>query len=74
MTTLNDVIETYGEPRAGSCGKSGYIPMKDFNEREPEFRAIMHLHGYRAIYRGPRRYHASMTRRADANFVVMYSV
>ena len=66
--------------KPGNCGRTGYIPMDFFNANELEIRKVMREHKLRAIYRGPRlsnnvKYKfsvPSMTRRCDAEFVVLY--
>lgn len=77
MKTLEDIQFIYGVGNRGTVAKSGYIPMRDFNEREAEFRIIMRKEELRAIYRGPRVSNncsgiPSMTRRCDATHVVLY--
>ncbi len=80
MKTLNDIQAKYGHGAPGTVAHTGYIPMKDFNENEEEFRVIMRYHNMRAIYRGPRVSNncesrfaiPSMTRRCDATHVVLY--
>ncbi len=80
MKTLNDIQAKYGHGNPGAAALTGYIPMRDFNENEAEFRAIMRPRGLRAIYRGPRVSNncesrfaiPSMTRRCDATHVVIY--
>lgn len=74
------VLQAAFPRKPGNCGRTGYIPMAFFEANEPEIRKVMHEHKLRAIYRGPRISNvlknrltkASMTRRCDAEFVVLY--
>jgi hypothetical protein len=56
---------------------TGYIPINWFDAYEDQVREVMRDNGLRSMYRGPRVSNnsldrASMTRRCDANFVVLY--
>lgn len=74
------VLQAAFPRKPGNCGRTGYIPMAFFEANEPEIRKVMREHKLRAIYRGPRlsnnvKYRfsvPSMTRRCDAEFVVLY--
>ena len=65
-------------PTSNRCAFCGTIPIEVFNAIEREFRAYMRANNLRAIYRGPRNRHPTLsgyetwTRRSNATGVTFY--
>ncbi len=78
MSMMRLMAEAF--PRTNTTRHSAFcerIPISVFDSVESALRAEMRLHGYRAIYRGPRIHNdtrsiPSMTRRCDATHVLLY--
>lgn len=75
--TLGDIQKYFPRMPQKNSALTGRIPMSLFREYENQFRAVMKTWGLRAMYRGSRKSNhglsRSMTRRLDAESVLLYS-